>query len=762
MAGHFRDVSETSYAGRSRFDGQANNTWRNDQNHYPESFNRDTAQPGQRARDSHYPSDTHDFPAEAIPFITQPQNSTAHYGLRSRMTGASPPSEPGATPVGQWAPQPSPGSPGMIETSKPATTPSSAKPLWKVWGLEIICVALGFAAFAVIVIVLAWFDQHSLPSWPSQITLNTFVAFVTTIGKAAFMFPVPKAISQIQWAWFRRERPLYDIHVFDQASRGVMGSLVLLWRIRFRHFVVLGAVLMSLSFLTSPITQLAISYPMRDVLAITGEAKAPAIRTINAPKDRLDIATRKAMLISTVEDGTNFLRPIEPLGTLCSTGNCTFEPYQSLGICMRRANITSHLQIQEFNNVEVGDLPLLGDDEGASIIPGEKVWNASLGGGYDMLHQSPLSMLTDTLNGGATLGFANMTSLLQTRITSVVLIYTTLLLTDAAAKNLSASADVTEVLASVSDFRHEAMEVMFHLCVQTYDSNVHMGVEKNRLAGSTHEPIGLDDEVFLDMRCKNIVHDKGLACETKPDRWNEVLHLKGPAGTNSTSGENGFSANYRSMEMMASTMKNGMAGYARAQYHPKYYPNAEVYNGGGDLVQTLFQDVVYNLDGIASLPRRNIGFTNFYLNIATALSSVIRVGQPQKFTHSGFDVTGKAWKEAPYVRITWGWLAFLAAELVLAAGFLFLTIIAQIRSGSKRQSHQEGGQFPRDAKDSSLAALVALNEACRETVGGGVRPASEMKKTAKGVMVRLEGRELVPTVEGPLPPFKSNPGQQWI
>ncbi|RYP69658.1 hypothetical protein DL769_005228 [Monosporascus sp. CRB-8-3] len=615
----------------------------------------------------------------------------------------------------------------------------------------------GFAAFILIVVVLARFDQQSLPDWPSKITLNTFVAFFTTLGKAAFMFPVSMAISQTQWTWFHRERPLYDFHVFDQASRGAWGSLVLLWRIRFRHFVAPGAALMVLTFLTSPLTQLAISYPVRDVLAATEGAKVLAIRTINAPTDRLDTGTRKAMLLATVADASDFLTPIEPLGAFCSTGNCTFDTYQSLGVCVKTANITSQLRIQDFDGVQVGEMPLLGDDEGSSIIPAEKIWNASLPGGYDMLHQTPLAVMTDTLNGGDSFGFTNVTTLLQTRIASFVLIYTTPLVPDTASRNQSDEADVPNTLAVIPNFRHEAMEILFHICVQSYDTNVHMGVEESRLIGEISEPVGLKDDFFLDLQCRNLVHDKVLVCETNPDRWDDVIHLKDSVEANSTVGEIGFSANYRSMEMMATMMKVGMGGYARAHYHPQYHPNAGVYTGGGDLVQTLFQDVVYNLHGISNITRRDIGLTNYYLNIATTLSSVIRVGRPQRYTHGAFNITGQAWKEATYVHITWGWIAFLASELVLAAGFLIITIIVQSKSGNGRLLHREDPRVPRDIKNSSLATLAALSKECREMFSNGIHPMDELKSAAKGLRVRLDGSEIVPVVaEDELPPSRTD------
>lgn len=48
-----------------------------------------------------------------------------------------------------------------------------------------------------------------------------------------------------------------------------------------------------------------------------------------------------------------------------------------------------------------------------------------------------------------------------------------------------------------------------------------------------------------------------------------------------------------------------------------------------------------------------------------------------------------------------------------------------------------------DLKDSSLAALVALDSDCRSLMGDGLVPVKELEKTAKEVHMRLSGNKLV-------------------
>lgn len=150
-----------------------------------------------------------------------------------------------------------------------------------------------------IVIVLATFDQQQLPNWPLKISLNTFLAFLTIVTNAAFMFPVSVAISQTSWSWFSHSRPLYDLHLIDQASKGPLGSAQLAFRMRHKHFITLGALLSIVSVITSPFTQLAISYPLRTVVGTEEalvSALVSALRSLNHLTDDPGHATSNAVV----------------------------------------------------------------------------------------------------------------------------------------------------------------------------------------------------------------------------------------------------------------------------------------------------------------------------------------------------------------------------------------------------------------------------------------------------------------------------------
>jgi Protein of unknown function (DUF3176) len=97
------------------------------------------------------------------------------------------------------------------------------------WTVEIISFAIALLSLATIIGVLAHYNGESMPNWPSGMTLNTLIAVLTAIANAALASPLQQGMSQLKWIIFKREiRPLTDMEVFDDASRGIWGSIKLL------------------------------------------------------------------------------------------------------------------------------------------------------------------------------------------------------------------------------------------------------------------------------------------------------------------------------------------------------------------------------------------------------------------------------------------------------------------------------------------------------------------------------------------------------
>lgn len=467
--------------------------------------------------------------------------------------------------------------------------------------------------------VLYKFNNQDLPDWPFGATLNSFLALFTTMTKASFMIPVSVAISQSQWAWINKKpRPLYDVHVIDQASRGTWGSLVLLWRFRFQHVAVLGSLLFAFSAFTSPVTQLAISYPMRDI-AVAGEATAQVVREVRSPGDRLNMAGREAVYTALFADHTGFMEPI-PYSSVaagavfCSTGNCTFNHYGSLGICMNTANISSHLRVEEYDSPDganFNDSLVLSPD---GLLPDRKVWKASLPGTASIAHQSKLSVYTDMLMGNLTYGFQD-DPILRARIASYAIMYTTPLVHDRTWWDLPKEMEPTiqEAMNNFEDFRHDATEIMFHLCVHTHETTVQNGAESTKVIESSTEPLQPGTGPFLEMECMPLVRTR--RCAENEARWNETFALESP-----TPGDP-YSANYRSMEDLSGVLRNYLTGYVTAQALPEDSSVFGFYTAGSEFLTALSQAALFGYRGLKNLDVRQHRLENIYQDVATGISA---------------------------------------------------------------------------------------------------------------------------------------------
>lgn len=110
-----------------------------------------------------------------------------------------------------------------------ASTKSHRSPILK-WWPETIGWIISVLIVTAIVVVLHAYDGVVTARWQSQmpVTLNAFLSLLVTFLYMALMVPIPKCIAQLKWNHYSTSRPLSDIELFDEASRTVWGSAVLL------------------------------------------------------------------------------------------------------------------------------------------------------------------------------------------------------------------------------------------------------------------------------------------------------------------------------------------------------------------------------------------------------------------------------------------------------------------------------------------------------------------------------------------------------
>ena len=105
---------------------------------------------------------------------------------------------------------------------------------WWLW--ELLSAVLGAMAMVAIWILLSRYNNHRLPSWGTvfgaQINLNAVLSLLGLVVRSSLMLAVLECISQLKWTWYvSKYRRLEDLRVFDDASRGPLGALQMVYKV---------------------------------------------------------------------------------------------------------------------------------------------------------------------------------------------------------------------------------------------------------------------------------------------------------------------------------------------------------------------------------------------------------------------------------------------------------------------------------------------------------------------------------------------------
>ncbi|KAF2853784.1 hypothetical protein T440DRAFT_545998 [Plenodomus tracheiphilus IPT5] len=206
------------------------------------------------------------------------------------------------------------------------------------WCWELASLFVSFACLGAIVGVLSVYDGKRQPEYLfSGITLNAYVAVFAAISKAALILPVAEAIGQLKWIWFQKEAALWDFQLFDAASRGPWGSVMLLFRLKSKHLASLGATITILGLAFEPFFQQILAYPER-VIAVDS-ASTWAAMTFHKERNPIlrqgaDVTSKDPSLGAAIDAALNTpYLDARPSTSHCSSGNCTWPPYSTLGVC---------------------------------------------------------------------------------------------------------------------------------------------------------------------------------------------------------------------------------------------------------------------------------------------------------------------------------------------------------------------------------------------------------------------------------------------
>ncbi|KAF2853174.1 hypothetical protein T440DRAFT_552970 [Plenodomus tracheiphilus IPT5] len=240
---------------------------------------------------------------------------------------------------------------------------SASGNILKRWLLEVVSWVFSLLCMAAIVGVLIKLKDEPLTKWAlaekTGLTLNAYISILSKMAGAALILPVSEALGQLKWSWFlEHSKQMWDFEIFDNASRGPWGSLLLLIRTKGRALAALGAMIMLCSLALDPFFQQVVDFPDRWALQNTSSS-IPRVEDYNPPyvpvyvygdekstEDRALAAIGREFFYG---NGTqpvpfgNGTRPGIPLS--CPTSNCTWPQYETLAVCSSCADVTSLLDL---------------------------------------------------------------------------------------------------------------------------------------------------------------------------------------------------------------------------------------------------------------------------------------------------------------------------------------------------------------------------------------------------------------------------------
>ncbi|KAL1622695.1 hypothetical protein SLS54_004713 [Diplodia seriata] len=198
-----------------------------------------------------------------------------------------------------------------------AVRPTRLQKLKDHWAWETSSLAVSMVTIVAISIVLRILDGKPLSWWKSSISPNSLVSIFAAISKSAMLLSVTECIGQAKWLYFSRaQRRLYDLQLFDDASRGPLGSLIFLCQsvVNVKDILTsVAAMVMIAALAVDPFMQQIIKYHIRSV------------------------PTQEASGATTPSTSIKFRRHGHAIGNR----NCTWPDITKFGVCSTCTNVTS-------------------------------------------------------------------------------------------------------------------------------------------------------------------------------------------------------------------------------------------------------------------------------------------------------------------------------------------------------------------------------------------------------------------------------------
>ncbi|CAP72647.1 uncharacterized protein PODANS_2_780 [Podospora anserina S mat+] len=447
----------------------------------------------------------------------------------------------------------------------------------------------------------------------------------------SFIYPLVQALAQQRWNWFKSPRSLDDFRVFDEASRGSLGSLLLMIRMKGRPLGIVSCLVLITSIATSTLTQSVVTYPSR-MVPVMGNDTAVAKKVDefyyvsgNRANGRL-FPLQQALRSS---GSTTPTQPVPYLPPTCRTSECTWPEFNTMAVCVNMTNVTSLLTYDD-------------------LIPGTSEWhrggrprtNVSLPNGvsfqpYPYRKAGRQIGLDVGIGAGLTSNWSEPQR--EQEIASLSFNGTE-----------GQKAELTSVFLLYSD-PIRATEVMFHYCVNRYNMSISENVPKIQL---------------LESSTKVEYHDAEHPhmYKTLVDPQNSSVTYK--FGSTSNHFLTGMLRDF----FVENSTDRSMMGTMRDMFSVLLYqlPFSKGNDDREERDEQGLDDFRYDV------------VRNMSLNVAMGLTNVMFDSTTQAVSSL---VSGTAWQEERYISVRWEWLSLVAAQIGLALVVLVLVMVQTARLG---------------------------------------------------------------------------------
>jgi hypothetical protein len=545
---------------------------------------------------------------------------------------------------------------------------SSSGNVFERWLLETVSWLVSAVCMGAIIAALAVLQDQPASRWPLDrvgLTLNAFVSILSRVAGAALLLPVAEALGQLKWIWFIRgdSKKMWDFEMFDNASRGPWGALLLLIHTKGKTIAALGALVTIFALALDPFFQQVVSFPEQWTLQEANSSIARAVRyepQVNIDYiNGVDFLQMDADMLAVADPFfiSNGTQPI-PFGNgsrvdfslTCPSSNCTWPSYDSLAVCSKCVETpklldfacvyttvdwtsTLNATVSSYPNTTVCGYFLNSTSEDRVLMSGYMVDGAGKPVGEALLMRTlPLlsNPLRDPLWGDGSLNFKDIRNPIVDAL-------------------ISSTASASDVYANKPPVMHECVVAW---CVNTIQSSYYVGTYKEEvtatLINTTPGALPWISEIV------STPGEEDYALTT----YLENVTIAAPS-----TGENfshfGWGVNNDTMFQTVRIFDRLFPAYTTVGNDSEDVIRWRT--GAPDEVRTRRPDVNPWL-----LPNN---ITRHMERLAEAMTNVVRSSSSSEL------ITGKAFDNEVYVRVRWAWLSLPLGLLLISCIFLLATVI---------------------------------------------------------------------------------------